>query len=69
MTVELEREPENERIMEGVTRLEVLEEGIRLSTFFEEPKILTGVRVKTIDFLSGLTTLTTISKNTDGSKS
>jgi len=35
----------------------VVEEGIRISTLFEEPKLIPGVAIKTIDFLSGKTML------------
>jgi len=68
MTVELERRGERERIMESVIRLEVIDEGIRLSTLFEEPRVLPGVRVKTIDFLGGLTTLTEVDRSVAAAK-
>ena len=42
-----------ETIMEGVTALEVTDDGIRLSTFFEEPKLLRGAVIRRIDFLGG----------------
>jgi len=53
MKVMLDKEGQQELVMEDVTQLEVVEEGIRVSTFFEEPKTVSGVVVKTIDFISG----------------
>lgn len=57
MRVMLDKEGQQELIMENVTELEVVEEGIRVSTFFEEPKIVSGAALKKIDFLSGTLTL------------
>ncbi len=42
-----------ELVMESVTRLEVKDNGVEVSTFFEEPKFVQGVRVQEIDFLGG----------------
>ena len=53
MKVMLDKEGQQELVMEDVAHLEVVEEGIRVSTFFEEPKTVSGVVVKTIDFISG----------------
>ncbi|MCP5002425.1 MAG: CooT family nickel-binding protein [Planctomycetes bacterium] len=53
MNVVVDKEGTQELVMENVTQLEVVEEGIKVSTFFEEPKFVSGVAVKTIDFLSG----------------
>ncbi len=57
MKVMLDKEGQQELVMEDVTKLEVVEDGIRVSTFFEEPKTVSGVAVKTIDFTSGTLTL------------
>ncbi len=57
MKVMLDKEGQQELVMEDVTKLEVAEDGIRVSTFFEEPKTVSGVAVKTIDFVSGTLTL------------
>jgi len=35
----------------------VVEEGIRISTLFEEPKLIPDVAIETIDFLSGKATV------------
>lgn len=57
MKVMLYKEGQQELVMEDVAQLEVIEEGIRISTLFEEPKVISGVAVKTIDFLAGTATL------------
>lgn len=44
---------EEELVMESVTRLEVKNNGVEVSTFFEESKFVPGVRVQEIDFLGG----------------
>ncbi|MBC8553955.1 MAG: CooT family nickel-binding protein [Candidatus Brocadiales bacterium] len=53
MKIMMDKEGQQELVMEDVAHLEVLEEGIRISTLFEEPKLIPGVAIKTIDFLSG----------------
>ncbi len=57
MRVMLDKEGQQELVMEDVTQLEVVEEGIRVSALFEEPKIISDASVKKIDFLSGTLTL------------
>ena len=57
MSVILEQDGEQEKIMENVTRLEVTLEGILVSTFFEEPKLVKSAWIKNIDFLGGTVTL------------
>lgn len=57
MRVMLDQEGQQKLVMENVTQLEVAEEGIKVSAFFEEPKIVANAAVKTIDFLSGTVTL------------
>jgi len=42
-----------ELVMESVTRLEVKDNGVEVSTFFEEPKFVPDVHVQEIDFLGG----------------
>lgn len=53
MSVLLIEHGKEELVMESVTRLEVREGGVEVSTFFEEPKFVPGVQVRTIDFLGG----------------
>ncbi len=57
MSIVLERDGQQEKIMENVTTLEVTSEGIILSTLFEEPRVLPSTRIKKIDFMGGCTTL------------
>ncbi len=57
MKVMLDREGQQELVMEDVASLEVVEGGIKISTLFEEPKLISDVTVTMIDFLSGTTTL------------
>lgn len=51
------KEGQSERIMEGIAKLEVLADGIRISTLFDPPKELPAVRLKEINFTDGIVTL------------
>jgi predicted RNA-binding protein len=53
LNVVVEREGGRETVMESVTNLEVTEQGVVLSTYFEEPMTVNDVTVKSIDFLGG----------------
>ncbi len=53
MKVMLDKEGQQELVMEDVAHLEVVEGGIKISTLFEEPKLISDVSIKVIDFLSG----------------
>ncbi len=57
MNVMLDKEGQQELVMENVTQLEVVNDGIIISTFFDEPKLIPGAVVKTIDFTAGTTIL------------
>ena len=57
MKIMQDKDGQQELVMEDVAQLEVVEEGIRISTLFEEPKLIPGVTIKTIDFLAGKTML------------
>jgi len=57
MKIMQDNDGQQELVMEDVANLEVVEDGIRISTLFEEPKLIPGVSIKTIDFLSGKTML------------
>jgi predicted RNA-binding protein len=57
MKIMQDKDGQQELVMEDVSQLEVVEEGIMISTLFEEPKLIPGVKIKTIDFLSGKTML------------
>jgi predicted RNA-binding protein len=63
MSVVLEQDGGQEKIMDNVTHLEVSNKGVLVSTLFEEPKLVKSARVKNIDFLGGTVTLDT--KNPD----
>ena len=58
MSVVLEKKSEKIKIMSQVARLEVTEEGIKINALFEPPELITGARLKEIDFLDGIVTLT-----------
>jgi len=53
----VEQDGAQETVMEAVTALEVVENGVVLSTFFEEPKMISEVVIKKIDFLGGTVVL------------
>ena len=53
ISVVVERDGDQETIMDNVTRLDVGEDGVVLSSFFEEPKTLVGMSISRIDFLGG----------------
>jgi predicted RNA-binding protein len=65
MSVMMDNEGQQEKVMDEVTQLEVTSEGVILSTFFDEPKLVPGVQVKKIDFMSSTVTLTAIN-STEG---
>lgn len=52
MKVLLERDGREELILENVTLLEQTGDGLRVSTLFEEPRLVPGVLAR-IDFLAG----------------
>ncbi len=53
MSVLVRVKEREELIMESVTRLIVRDNGVEVSTFFEEPKFVPDVQVQEIDFLGG----------------
>jgi len=53
----LERDGREEPVMDSITALDVVDDGVVLSTFFEEPMKIKGVRVRRIDFLGGILVL------------
>ena len=57
INVVVEREGNRDPVMESVTGLEVTADGIVLTTFFEEPLVVPGVSIKSIDFLGGTVVL------------
>ena len=65
MSVVLEHDGEQEKIMDNVTNLEVTGEGVLVSTLFEEPKLVKSAWVKNIDFLGGKVILDSKNKGHD----
>ena len=55
-TVRLIRDGQEEEIMREVTFLEVTDDGVRMGTFFEKPRLVPG-KVVYIDFLKHIVTL------------
>ena len=56
-SVVLERDGEQEKIMDNVTSLEMLADGVRIGALFEEPMEINSVRLEKIDFMTGTVTL------------
>ena len=54
----MENNGSRETILEEVTRLEMTSDGVKLSTFFDEPRTLDDVEIKEIDFLGNTVVLT-----------
>jgi predicted RNA-binding protein len=44
---------EEELLVENVTKLEVLDDGLKISSLFEGTKELVGVAIRSIDFTGG----------------
>jgi len=63
-TVYLLRNGREEEVMREVTFLEVTDEGVRIATFFEQPRLIPG-KVVSVDFLKHVVKLasSTESKN------
>ena len=51
ISVVVERDGDQETVMENVTRLDVHEGKVVLSSFFDEPKTVSDVHISRIDFL------------------
>lgn len=62
----VERQGRRETVMESVTVVDVTADGVILSTYFEEPLTLRGVRVRSVDLLNGSILL--MEQNTDRDK-
>ncbi|CAK8720215.1 MAG: CooT family nickel-binding protein [Candidatus Electrothrix sp. AW2] len=68
LNVVMEREGEQETLMEAVTGLEVTGQGIILRTYFEEPMTVDNASIKRIDFLGGSVVLTADTDAADNNK-
>ncbi|MFH7320624.1 CooT family nickel-binding protein [Desulfurivibrio sp. D14AmB] len=53
MTVLLEKDGREELVAEQASLLEAVENGVRIDTLFEAPRVVEGVLVASIDFLAG----------------
>lgn len=53
ISVVVENKGEQEKVMDNVTGLQVTDEGVTLTTFFEEPLSVPDVLIAKIDFLGG----------------
>lgn len=53
ISVVVEENGELENVMDNVTGLQVTDDGVVLTTFFEEPLSVPGTVIKRIDFLGG----------------
>ncbi|HET98275.1 MAG TPA: CooT family nickel-binding protein [Desulfurivibrio alkaliphilus] len=53
MTVLLEKDGQEELVAEQASLLEAVENGVRIDTLFEAPRVVEGVLVARIDFLAG----------------
>lgn len=58
MSVMLQQQDREELVAENATLLELEGNGVKISTLFEEPKLVDGVEVSRIDFLAGKVVLT-----------
>jgi predicted RNA-binding protein len=57
MSVVLEKNGKQEKIMDAVARLEVTAEGVVINALFEKPMLIRGGEIKGIDFLDGVVVL------------
>ena len=53
ISVVVEQNGEQEKVMDNVTGLQVIDEGVVLTTFFEEPLSVPDTVISRIDFLGG----------------
>ena len=58
MSVVLNKDGKQEKIMDAIARLEVTTEGIVINALFEKPMTILGGKIKEIDFLDGVVVLT-----------
>ena len=62
MSVLVEKNNKTEKILEDVIKVEIMDNGIMVSTYFEEPKFIDDVRIKEIDCLGSKVTLLNMEK-------
>ncbi len=65
MCVLVEKDNKTEKILEEVIKVEIMNNGIMVSSYFEEPKFIDNVRIKEIDCLGSTVTLLEMEKKSD----
>jgi len=58
MSIVLEQDGREEVILDNASLLEVIDDGLRVSALFEEPRLIPHASVRAIDFLHGKVTVT-----------
>jgi len=58
MKIILKQGDNEEVVLENASMLEVIGKGVKVSALFEQPKIIQGAEVHSIDFLNGRVTVT-----------
>jgi predicted RNA-binding protein len=58
MSVVINKDGVQEKIMDAVSRLVVTDEGVAINALFDQPRLIPGAMVKEIDFLDGVVVLT-----------
>ena len=53
MSVVMEKDEQIELVMENASLLEVVDDGVKVSSLFDPPRTVSGVRVAKIDFMNG----------------
>lgn len=66
MSVVYEKNGATETVMENVTLLEAIAGGIRVSTLFEEPRLVAAAYVKKIDVMGGKVILAALGEEKNG---
>ena len=66
MSVVYEKNGSTETVMENVTFLEAIAGGIRVSTLFEEPRLVAAAYVKKIDVMGGKVILAALGEEKNG---
>ena len=57
MSVLIQKAKKTEEIIEEVVKVEIIDNGIQVSTFFDDPKFIDNVMIKEIDCLGSTVTL------------
>lgn len=65
MCVLVEKDNKTEKILEEVIKVEIMNNGIMVSSYFEDPKFIDNVRIKEIDCLGSTVTLLEMEKKSD----